>query len=121
MRNRLATTGAGALNSAALSEASSLFSLLRRGAVGYQPVIIFLPEGAQLSSALAVISADRRYVRFTGLPFFSGVAEVNTFNMVTGSSGQRAAGPAAKATAAAASAAAAATPSAAADSQLLPI
>lgn len=89
MRNRLATTTSGGLNTAGgLSEASSLFSFLRRGAVGYQPVIIMLPEGAQLSSALAVISADRRYVRFTGLPMFSGVGEVNTFNMVTGSSGQ---------------------------------
>lgn len=54
-----------------------------RGAVGYQPVIITLPEGANLM-AMAVISADRRYVRYTGLPLFSGVAEVNTFNMATG-------------------------------------
>ncbi|MGA2033931.1 MAG: hypothetical protein ABSG68_16915 [Thermoguttaceae bacterium] len=53
------------------------------GAVGYQPVIITLPEGANFG-ATAVISADRRYVRITCLPLFSGVAKVNTFNTVTG-------------------------------------
>ena len=47
-------------------------SLLLRGAVGYQPVIITLPEGANLM-VTAVISADRRYVRITPMPFFSGV------------------------------------------------
>jgi hypothetical protein len=56
------------------------------GAVGFQPVIITLPEGAFMS-ATAVISADRRYVRFTGTPVFSGIAEVNTFNFATGASG----------------------------------
>ena len=63
------------------------FPFVGRGAVGYQPVIIQLPEGANLMAS-AVISADRRYVRFTGVPFFSGVAEVNTFNTVTGEGGQ---------------------------------
>ena len=58
----------------------------RRGAVGYQPVIISLPEGTNMS-ATAVISADRRYVRITPSPLFSGVGEVNTFNMSTGASG----------------------------------
>jgi len=53
------------------------------GAVGYQPVIITLPEGANLA-ATAVISADRRYVRVTVLPTFSGISEVNIFNMATG-------------------------------------
>ena len=56
------------------------------GAVGYQPVIITLPEGAQLF-ATAVISADRRYVRFSGAPIFSAVTEVNTFNFATGQGG----------------------------------
>lgn len=56
------------------------------GAVGYQPVIITLPEGAQLA-ATAVISADRRYVRFSGAPIFSAVTEVNTFNFASGESG----------------------------------
>ena len=53
------------------------------GAVGYQPVITTLPEGAMMS-ATAVISADRRYVRITPTPLFSGVSQVNTFNMATG-------------------------------------
>lgn len=54
-----------------------------QGAVGYQPVIITLPEGTNLM-ANAVISADRRYVRVTCVPLFSGVAEVNVFNTSTG-------------------------------------
>ncbi len=53
------------------------------GAVGYEPVIIWLPQGAFMS-VTAVISADRRYVRITAMPYFSGVSEVNTFNMATG-------------------------------------
>jgi len=57
------------------------------GAVGYQPVIITLPEGTNLMS-MAVISADRRYVRITPQPLFSGVAEVNTFNTFSGQGGQ---------------------------------
>jgi len=57
----------------------------RHGAVGYQPVIITLPEGANMM-ATAVISADRRYVRITSAPLFSGIAEVNVFNMATGTS-----------------------------------
>jgi hypothetical protein len=58
----------------------------RRSAVGYMPVIVTLPEGANLV-AQAVISADRRYVRITSMPFFSGISEVNTFNFASGSSG----------------------------------
>jgi hypothetical protein len=53
------------------------------GAVGYQPVIETLPEGAMLMMT-AVISADRRYVRITSMPFFSGVGQVHTFNMANG-------------------------------------
>lgn len=56
------------------------------GAVGYQPVIITLPEGAMMG-VTAVVSHDRRYVRITPTPFFSGVSEVNTFNFVAGTSG----------------------------------
>ena len=51
--------------------------------VGYQPVIITLPEGCNLA-ATAVVSADRRYVRFTGMPMFSGISKVSTFNSSTG-------------------------------------
>jgi hypothetical protein len=55
----------------------------RGGAVGYRPVIITLPEGANFSTN-AVISADRRYVRVSPAPTFSLVTEVSTFNFVTG-------------------------------------
>ena len=57
------------------------------GAVGYQPVIQTISEGASMS-AVAVVSADRRYVRITPVPYFSGISEVNTFNFATGESGQ---------------------------------
>ena len=59
----------------------------RGGAVGYRPDITLLPEGANLIAATAVISADRRYVRFSGLPFFSGIGEVRSFNFVAGEEG----------------------------------
>ncbi|NDC64765.1 MAG: hypothetical protein EBZ59_12480, partial [Planctomycetia bacterium] len=44
----------------------------RSGAAGYQPVITTLPEGVNMF-ARAVVSADRRYVRITSTPLFSGV------------------------------------------------
>ena len=53
-------------------------ALARGGAVGYQPVIITLPEGTQLF-ATAVVSADRRYVRITTAPSFTGIGNVTTF------------------------------------------
>ncbi len=54
-----------------------------RPAVGFRPVITPLPEGLQLS-ARAVVTADRRYVRISPQPSFSGVTRVETFNFVTG-------------------------------------
>ena len=57
-----------------------------RGAVGYRPELTVLPEGTMLM-AQAVISADRRYVRYSGLPFFSAVGKVEKFNFVTGGTG----------------------------------
>ena len=59
------------------------FGMPFQGAVGYQPVITSLPEGANMA-ATAVISADRRYVRITCVPLFSGVSQVHTFNTVSG-------------------------------------
>ncbi|BBO31781.1 VWA domain-containing protein [Lacipirellula parvula] len=50
----------------------------RGGAVGYQPVIITLPEGSQMIAS-AVVSADRRYVRITSAPSFTGIGNVTTF------------------------------------------
>ena len=52
-------------------------------AVGYFPVITWLPEGASLS-ARAVVSPDRRHVRMSVLPFFSSIGPVHTFNFMTG-------------------------------------
>jgi hypothetical protein len=60
--------------------------IIRQGAAGFQPVIIVLPQGANLLAS-AVISADRRYVRFTGFPLFSQISQVQTFNLLTGQSG----------------------------------
>jgi hypothetical protein len=57
-----------------------------QGAVGYEPIIITLPSGAN-TMFQAVVSADRRYVRITTLPMFSSIPKVNTFNYVSGSSG----------------------------------
>jgi uncharacterized membrane protein YgcG len=58
-----------------------------QGAVGYEPVIITLPEGTNLWTS-AVVSNDRRYVRISCMPYFSGVSQVNTFNTSTGATAQ---------------------------------
>ena len=55
----------------------------RTGAVGYQPIITTLPEGTNMF-AQAVVSADRRYVRVTATPLFSGVGQVTQFNFSGG-------------------------------------
>ncbi|MEO1498111.1 MAG: vWA domain-containing protein [Planctomycetota bacterium] len=57
-------------------------ALARAGqGVGFQPVIITLPEGTNMSAS-AVVSADRRYVRVTPVPFFSSIPAVSTFSFV---------------------------------------
>ncbi len=66
-----------------LAQQQGRWGLGRRGAVGYRPQITTLPEGANMTST-AVISADRRYVRITALPFFSQIGEVQTFNFSNG-------------------------------------
>jgi hypothetical protein len=51
------------------------------GPVGFQPQITTLPQGASLSGfPLAVVSADRRYVRTSPMPFFSQIGDVTTFD-----------------------------------------
>jgi len=55
----------------------------RSGAAGYQPVISTLPEGTNMF-AQGVVSADRRYVRITTAPLFSGVGQVTQFNFSGG-------------------------------------
>jgi hypothetical protein len=48
-------------------------------APGYQPVITVISEGIQ-STAMAVVSGDRRYVRLSMAPFFSTLTDVQTFS-----------------------------------------
>lgn len=67
---------------------ASLAPFLQNAAVGFQPVIITLSEGVQMQSQ-GVVSADRRYVRFSGTPFFSGIGDVTTFNVATGETSTR--------------------------------
>lgn len=66
---------------------SSYFPWFLRGAVGYQPVIITLPEGVNLA-VMGVVSADRRYVRVTCVPLFSRISDVRIFNYNTGEESQ---------------------------------
>jgi hypothetical protein len=69
------------------------FNVNRPGAVGYMPLVQQFPEGNQMS-AQAIVSADRRYVRFSmfPMPLASGITEVSTFNFVTGQGGQQGGG-----------------------------
>ena len=48
-------------------------------AVAQQPVIVILSEGTSLT-VQAVVSADRRFVRLTIVPFFSSIGAVDTFS-----------------------------------------
>jgi hypothetical protein len=50
----------------------------RGGAVGFQPIVITLPQGTMMSAS-AVVSADRRYVRIAVQPIFSTIGDVQTF------------------------------------------
>ena len=60
---------AAASSGGASGGANGLVPFFGGGAVGYQPVIIWLPEGAMMG-VTAVVSADRRYVRITPMPIF---------------------------------------------------
>jgi plasmid stabilization system protein ParE len=63
----------------------------RRGRVGFRPVIQVFPEGNQMN-AMAIISPDRRYVRFSLLgsaPIASGITDVQTFSFAGGTGGQQ--------------------------------
>lgn len=66
--------------------ANGLLGSQFQSAVGFRPVVTPLPEGTTLSIT-AVISADRRYVRITPSPLFSGVTDVFTFNFASGDTG----------------------------------
>jgi hypothetical protein len=54
----------------------------RAGAVGFQPIIAVIPEGAQ-NTATAVVSADRRYVRLSMSPLFSNITDVIPFSFIS--------------------------------------
>jgi hypothetical protein len=54
------------------------------GAVGFQPIVQVIPEGA-IMGASAVISADRRYVRIGVNPVFNNITDVFTFSFFGGS------------------------------------
>ncbi len=49
-----------------------------RTQVGFRPVVSLLPSGATMS-VNAVISANRKFVRITALPFFSDIGDVTEF------------------------------------------
>ena len=74
-----------ALSDFALNRALARNGLIPRlrSAVGYQPQITTIPEGT-IMSATAVVSADRRYVRITASPLFSGIGDVFNFNITGG-------------------------------------
>jgi hypothetical protein len=66
------------------------FDVNRPGVVGFSPIVQQFQVGTQLS-AQAIVSADRRYVRFTifPVPISSDITEVSTFNFVSGASQQQ--------------------------------
>lgn len=53
------------------------------GAVGFQPIIQTIPDGATFS-ARAVVSPDRRYVRIGVNPLFTNITDVFTFTFFSG-------------------------------------
>jgi hypothetical protein len=53
------------------------------GAPGFTPIVSVIPEGSSLQ-ALAVVSADRRYIRITPSPVFSNITDVFTFSFQQG-------------------------------------
>ena len=57
-----------------------------RQAVGYMPIIQPLPSGAGFR-VNGVVSADRRYVRISPSPTFTGIGSVTTFNLQSGQTG----------------------------------
>jgi general secretion pathway protein D len=61
----------------------SVIPVVGEFAAAQQPVIIVLSEGTFMT-VQAVVSADRRFVRLTVVPFFSRISGVNTFQF-TGS------------------------------------
>lgn len=89
LNNSVGNAGQNFANAQGLNQAlANRLGIGRPGAVGYRPNITVLPEGAQFLSN-AVISADRRYVRVSPSPSFTLIAEVYTFNFVSGQQTQQ--------------------------------
>lgn len=63
-----------------------LLPVVANGAVGFQPIVQSIPTGINLN-VLAVISADRRYVRLSLSPQFQQVTDIFTFSFATGGAG----------------------------------
>jgi hypothetical protein len=81
--NQIANSSQGANSALASSRQGLLGVPFINQAVGYQPQITVLPAGTSLSVS-GVVSADRKYVRITPIPLFSGVSSVTTFNLIQG-------------------------------------
>jgi hypothetical protein len=81
------TGSTGGDNSGGGGSGGYYFPWFPHGAVGYQPVIITLPEGTNLA-VTGVVSADRRYVRVTCIPLFSRITDVRIFNTSSGQESQ---------------------------------
>jgi hypothetical protein len=66
------------------------FNRARRNS-GFMPVVTPFPEGTNLQVPVAIVSADRRYVRFSNgaFPISTGIGDVFTFNFVSGQGGQQ--------------------------------
>lgn len=63
-----------------------LIPVVGNGAVGFQPIITQIQDGIQLQ-VVAVISADRRFVRLSLGPQFNNVVDVFTFSFASGGAG----------------------------------
>jgi hypothetical protein len=85
--NGLAQTQAGGANAnLGVSRQGLLGIPFIQQQVGYMPIIQPLPSGAGFR-VNGVVSADRRYVRVSPSPTFTGVGSVTTFNLQSGSQG----------------------------------
>ena len=63
-----------------------LIPVVGTGAVGFQPIIQPISDGISLT-VVAVISADRRFVRLSLAPQFNNVVDVFTFSFASGGAG----------------------------------
>ncbi|HEX5443331.1 MAG TPA: hypothetical protein VFW87_05870, partial [Pirellulales bacterium] len=82
--NQAAGSSSGASASLGVSRQGLLGIPFINQAVGYQPQITVLPSGTMLRVS-GVVSADRKYVRVSPMPLFSGVSSVTTYNLIQGS------------------------------------